>query len=232
MPVDTWSNVLVVSFQSLWSGIIQFLPQIVIAILILLIGWIVGMLLGRVVEQIVRSVRLDHALRQAGVDEVLRKANMVLDSGHFIGALVKWFVIIVFLVAALDVLRLYQVTNFLQEVVLTYLPQVIVAVLILLSAAVIGDVMQRIVTASAKTAEIKFATFGGKITKWAIWAFAILVALDQLGIATAFVQTIFTGFVVAVSLAIGLAFGLGGKDAAARLIEKTYEEIKHNKSDN
>jgi len=229
MPVETWSNVLVASFQNVWSGVVEFMPQIVIAIIILLIGWIIGALLGRVVEQIMRSLKLDSALKRAGVDDVLSRASIVLDSGRFIGALVKWFIIVIFLVAALDVLRLEQVTDFLREVVLTYLPQVIVAVLILLIAAVIGDVMQRVVTASAKTAEIKFAALAGKITKWAIWIFAILVALDQLGIATTFVQTLFTGVVVALSLAAGLAFGLGGKDAAARLIEKTRDEIVHNR---
>ena len=137
----------------------------------------------------------------------------------------KWFLIIVFLVAALDVLGLTQVNIFLQEVVLLYLPQVIVAVLILLVAAVIAEVMQNIVIGTAKAAHMTSAHFLGSVTKWAIWIFAVLAALNQVGVATAFVQTLFTGIVVAVSLAVGLAFGLGGQDAAGRYLEKVRGEI-------
>ncbi len=229
MNIQTWGNVLSNSFLNLWNGVISFVPQIIVAILILVIGWLVGALIGRIVAQIIRSLRVDEGLRKAGIEDTLARGGIVLNSGNFVGSLVKWFVIIVFLVAALDVLHLTQVNEFLQGVVLYYLPQVIIAVLILLLAAVIGDVMQRIVTTSARTANIKAARFLGSFTKWAIWIFAVLAALIQLNIATAFIQTIFTGIVVALSLAVGLAFGLGGQDAAARFIEKTRNEISSHK---
>jgi hypothetical protein len=187
----------------------------------------VGALLGRLVSQVIKSVRVDEALRKAGVDDTLRRGGVQLNSGHFVGGLVKWFIIVVFVVAAFDVLGLAQVNQFLSSVVLYYLPNVIVAVLVLLLAAVIGDVMQRIVTASARTAQFRSSNLLGAITKWAIWIFGLLVALAQLGIAAPFIQTIFTGVVVALSLALGLAFGLGGQDAAARFIEKTRQEITH-----
>ena len=118
-----------------------------------------------------------------------------------------------------------QVNRFLQDVVLVYLPQVIVAVLILVAAAIIGDVMFRIVTGSARAAHIRSAHFIGSVTKWAIWIFAILAALYQLGIATPFVQTLFTGVIVADSLAIGLAFGLGGQEAAGEYIARLKKEM-------
>lgn len=227
MILDTWSTVLTSSFQRLWGGVVEFVPNLVIAVLIIIIGWLVGALIARVVSQIIRSLKVDEALRKAGVEDTLARGGIMLNSGNFLGALVKWFIIVVFLVAAFDVLRLTTVNVFLQEVVLSYLPQVIVAVLILLVAAVIGDVMQKIVTTSAKTAEIRSARFLGTVTRWSIWIFAILAALFQLGIAGAFIQTIFTGFIVALSLAVGLSFGLGGQDAAARFLEKTRQEISH-----
>ena len=160
------------------------------------------------------------------MDEVLKRAGFNLDSGRFVGDLVEWFVIIVFLVASLDVLGLTQVNNFLQQVVLLYLPQVIVAVLILLIAVMIAAAMQRVVVGSAMAAGVRSANFLGAVTKWAIWIFAVLMALFQLGIAAPFVQTLFTGVVVAISLALGLSFGLGGQQAAAGFIEKVREEIK------
>lgn len=227
MYVDSWGTVISASFQNLWAGVVAFVPQIIIAVLIIVIGWLVGSLVGRVIAQVVRSLKVDDGLRRAGVEDTLARGGIVLNSGGFLGGLVKWFIIVVFLVAAFDILKLSQVNDFLQGVVLYYLPQVIVAVLILLVAAVIGDVMQKVVTTSARAADIRSAKFLGSFTKWAIWIFAILAALIQLNIATAFIQTLFTGIVVAISLAVGLAFGLGGQEAAARIIEKTRQEISH-----
>lgn len=227
MILENWSNTLATSFQDLWSGIVAFVPNLLVAVVIVLVGWIVGALLSRVVSQIVRSLKIDEALRRAGFDDVVRRGGLTLDSGHFLGGLVKWFVIVAFLVTAFDVLGLVQINTFLRDVVLLYLPRVIVAALVLIVAGVLGDVMKKIVVTGAKTAGIHSAGFAGNVTKWSIWIFAILVALSHLGIAASFVQTLFTGVVVALSLALGLAFGLGGQDAAAKFIEKTKSEIGH-----
>ena len=127
--------------------------------------------------------------------------------------------------ASFDVLGLNQVNDFLQQVVLLYLPQVIVAVLILLVTALIADAMQSLVVGSAKAAEVKSANFLGSVTKWSIWVFAILMALFQLGVAAPFLQTLFTGFIVALALALGLSFGLGGKDTAKRILEKMEDSF-------
>ena len=214
------------SFQDLWFGIVAFVPNLIVALIIFVIGWILGAVLGRVIMQIVGSLKVDNALRSAGFEETFSKAGFNLNSGAFLGGLVKWFIIIVFLVASLEVLGLNQVNIFLQEVVLLYLPQVIVAVLILLVAAVIAEVVRNIVVGAAKAANMVSANFLGSVTKWAIWIFAILAALNQLGVATAFVQTLFTGVIVALSLGFGLAFGLGGQDAASRYLEKLRSEVK------
>ncbi|TPW10182.1 MAG: small-conductance mechanosensitive ion channel, partial [Halothiobacillaceae bacterium] len=204
-----------------------FIPNVVVALVIFIVGWVIGSLLGQVVAQIIRSLKIDNLLKSAKVDEVLKRGGFNLDSGRFLGALVEWFVIIVFLVAALDVLKLTQVNAFLRDVVLLYLPQVIVAVLILLAAVVIAAAMQRLVVGAAQAAGVRSANFLGSVTKWAIWVFAVLMALFQLGIAAPFVQTLFTGLIVALSLAFGLSFGLGGQQAAASFLDKVRDEIKN-----
>jgi len=218
--LSNWGNVLTVSFQNLWMGVVGFVPNLVVAIIILILGWLVGALLGRAIWQVFRSLKVDEALRRAGFESFLRRGGIDLDSGAFIGGLVKWFVIVVFLVAAFDVLGLSQVNLFLQQVVIAYLPRVIVAALVLLVSGVVGDVVERVVVTAARTAEISSAHFAGAVSKWAVWIFGILVALSQLGIAAAFSQTLFTGIVIAISLALGLSFGLGGQDAAGRFIER------------
>ncbi len=225
MLLNTWATVLTQSFQELSAGVISYIPSLIVALVIFIIGWLVGAGLGRIVAQIVRAARVDQALKSAGFDEVLSRAGFSLDSGAFLGGLVKWFVIVVFLVASLEVLGLTQVNAFLRDVVLSYLPQVIVAVLILLVAAVIAQVVQSLVTGAAKAAEMHSARFLGTMARWSIWIFAVLAALDQLQVATAFVQTLFTGVVVAIALALGLSFGLGGQAAAGRYIDRVREEI-------
>lgn len=227
MVLNTWADVLTQSFQGLFYGVIAFLPNLLIALIILLVGWLIGSGLGRLVAQVIRSLQVDQALRSAGVERALERSGFHLDAGAFLGALVKWFFIIVFLVAALDVLRLTAVTDFLRTVVLGYLPQVIVAVLILLVAAVLADAVQKVVAGAARTANVRSANLLGTIARWAIWIFAILVALNQLQIASDFIQPLFTGFVVALALAFGLSFGLGGQQAAARFIDRMSSEISH-----
>ena len=227
MVFTTWADVLSQSFQNLFYGAVAFIPNVVIAIVIFIVGWLVGVGLGRVVAQIVGALRVDSALRSTGIERLLSRGGFELSSGRFLGFLVKWFFIIVFLVAALDVLHLTAVDLFISEVVLGYLPQVIVAVLILLVAAVIAEATERVVIGSAKAANLRSAGFLGKVARYAIWIFAILAALAQLNVATAFVQTLFTGFVIAVSLAIGLSFGLGGQKAAERYIDHLQAEIKN-----
>lgn len=230
--IQNWSSVLQGSFQEVWLGFAKFVPNLIVAIIIFLVGWFVGNLLGRVVSHIIRSIKVDHALRTAQVDQFLKRAGFNLDSGAFIGGLVEWFIIVVFLIASFEVLGLSQVNQFLQQVVLSYLPQVIVAALIILVAAVIAEAMQKVVTGAASASGIKSANFAGIITRWAIWIFGILTALFQLGVASAFIQTLFTGIVVALAIALGLSFGLGGQEAAARVIERVRQEIaeKHHNS--
>jgi hypothetical protein len=226
MFLTTWAQVLQASFESLLFGLVTFIPHLVVAVVIFVIGWLIGVGLGRVVEQVVAALRVDQALRSAGVDRVVERAGFRLNSGAFLGALVKWFFIVVFLVAALDVLGLVVVTVFLRDVVLGYLPQVIAAVLILLVAAVVAQAAERVVAGSARAANLNSANLLGSVARWAIWLFAILAALDQLQVAPGFVQTLFTGIVVAIALALGLSFGLGGQAAASRYIEKVREEVK------
>ena len=215
------------SFNDIWFTVAMYLPRILAAVVVFIIGWIIATILYRVVIEIVKVLKVEEALKGAGLHEAAREAGFKLDVGVFLATLVMWFTALVFLVASLEILGFNVVTIFLERVVLLYLPQVIIASIILILGAIVAEVVRGLVAGSAKAAGAHAANLAGSVAKWAIWIFAVLAALDQLGVASAFVQTIFTGLVVALSLAFGLAFGLGGKDAAARAIEKMREEIKH-----
>jgi hypothetical protein len=226
MVLETWREVLKESFEGLYVGVASFLPDLIVAIIILLIGWLIGVLIGRVVDQIVSSLKVDDALGKAGVDSLLKRGGVKLDSGYFVGSLVKWFIIIAFLVASFEAIGLGEVNFFLKSVVLSFLPQVIIAVLVLLIGAVLADILGRVVITSAKTAGMGSPNFLGRVTSWSILVFAVLIALSSLGVATAFIQTLFTGVIVALSLALGLAFGLGGQSAAKEYLSKLQSELR------
>ena len=214
------------AFGTLLIGVIAFLPKLIVAIVIIILGWLIGAALSNIIGKIFRALKIDSALEAAGAKQLVNKAGFGLNSGRFVGELVKWFIVLVALMAVLSILGLSEVTFFLQGIVIGYLPQVIVAILILVVAIVLAEVMRKIVMASAKAAGVRKAGFLGSVTKWSIWIFAVLAALFQLNIAATFIQTLFTGAVVAFSLALGLSFGLGGRDAAKEIIEDMRSEIK------
>lgn len=208
------------SFNILWSDASMFLPQLVVALLVLIIGWILGGVLKTVVAKIFKRLKVNEALDAAGVDTLAERAGYKLKAGVFVGSMVKWFIILVFFVAALDILGLDQVTFFVRDVVLGYLPKVIIAVLILLVAMVVANVASKSVVAAVQASGVHKPDLFGKVTYYAIVVFAVLAALNQLEIAPELVQTLFMGIVFALSLALGLSFGLGGKEAAAKYINK------------
>jgi hypothetical protein len=201
-----------------------FLPNLIGAVIVFLIGWMIAVLLGKLAAQIIRALRIDNILEKMGFKRSLERASLKLDSGRFIGELVKWFFIIVFLMAATDIMRLPQVTEFLRRVLL-YIPQLIVAVLILLAAVLIANFLQRLVKASVEAAGLGSSNFLGAVTKWAILIFAILAALLQLGIVPSLIQTLFTGLVAALVISSGLAFGLGGKDIAIQILNRLKRDV-------
>jgi hypothetical protein len=140
---------------------------------------------------------------------------------------VKWFVIIVFLIPSLDLVGLNSIKEFLQYDVLGFLPKVIVAALILIIATIVAEALAKTVTASAKTMSLSSANMLGTVAKYAVWIFAFIIALGQLGIADYYMSVLFTGIIAMLSIGGALAFGLGGRDAAARFISKVSEEVSH-----
>ena len=222
--VQTWGDVLAASFERLLGGVLIFIPKFLFAVIVFLIGLFVAVTLGRVVMHAIRALKIDQVLRTMGLEEYIERAGWKLDSGAFIGALVRWFFILVFLLAALDVMQLSAVSTFLSDV-LMYLPQVIAAALLLLVAAVLGDLASRVVSGTARAARMPSAGLLGGVAKWSIWIFAVFAALLQLGLFQELILTIVQAFVYMLALAGGLAFGLGGKDAASRYIEKLRQDI-------
>lgn len=227
----SWGDVFNTSLQSLWFGFIQFAPKLIVAIVLFIIGWVLGSLIAKAIEQVFSSLKIDNLFRSIGTDNFLRKAGVNLNSGHFVGEVVRWFVIIVFLLPSLSLVLPTlpggsdnAVSSFLKNDVLGYLSQVIIAAFVLIIAAVVSEGVSKTVVATAKSVNLRSAHMLGAVAKYAVWIFAFIIALGKLGL-NDYMSVLFTGIVAMLALGGALAFGLGGKDAAARFISKLGEEV-------
>ena len=217
--VSSWSDIIVASFQSAWGTIIGFLPSFIAALIVLIIGLLIAAVLRALLEKIVYAIKLDSLLKKLGLEPIVARSGYKLDSAKFIGGLVYWFLVVVVVLAVSDVLGLFGLSTFLNEV-LVYFPNIIVAVLIMVAAFVVANFLRGLVRGSIASAKLHASKFLGALTWWSVVIFGLLAAFLQLGIATAIIQTIVMGFIAMLALAGGIAFGLGGKDYAAFLIGK------------
>lgn len=229
--ISDWGDVLVSSLQDIWRGIIGFLPNLIGAILILIIGWYIALLVEKLIIKLLQIVWIDNALKRLGIKDGFEKAGIKLNVAKTGGFLVKWFLFIVFIVSAAEVLNLRQVTQFLDGVV-SYLPNVVVAVIIMLLGVVFANFAQNIVKKAVEAADLLSANFLAGLAKWAILIFSVLAALVQLKVAANLLQTLFTGFVAMVAIAGGLAFGLGGREKARDALDKISRDLTDRRNSN
>ncbi len=213
------------SYMSVKDALLGYGLLIFFAFIIFIATWIVADYIGKAVRMIFDKIKLDSALKQAGAESLLEKGGMKLNTGIFFGGLVKWSIITVMFLAILQVLGLGDVSAIIGTMIASYLPKIVVAILILLVAVLVADLLKKTVTAAAANAHLSSARALGTITKAAVIIFAVLSALVQLGIAVTLINTLFIGAVVAASIACGIAFGLGGKEMATDILRKAKDEL-------
>ena len=224
LEVTAASDVVRASLLTLWGNVAGFLPRLIAAIVVFLVGWLVAVLVAKLVWHIVRLIRLDHALEGVGFRRVWERSGYKLNSPMFFYELVKWFFVIVFLMAATNILGLVEVTEFLRSVVF-YLPNIFVAALVLIIGVLVARFVEGLVRGSVKAAQLASANFLGSLAKWSVLVFSLLIALSQLKVADEVVRIIVMGLVAAGAIGLGLAFGLGGKSHADEFIGKMRKHI-------
>ncbi len=218
---QSWNDAIVASFQNLWVKIIAFVPELLAALVILIIGLFLSSVLSKLAKKLVDFTKVDKLVNKIDATKKLEEAGLKISFSNMIAWIVKWFFILITLITVVDILKLEQVNSFLSDIAM-YVPNVVVAVIILAIGLVLGQFIHDVVEKSAKASKVTKHTADmlAIVAKWSIIVFALLAALVQLGVATNLINILFTGLVAMLALAFGLAFGLGGKASAAAWLEK------------
>ena len=218
--ITDWGDAVFLSLSNALNTFLAAIPQIIGALLIIIIGWIISGLLARLVSTLLRRAGAARLFAEHG-GQVSGSQSQKIKPSVVGGELVKWLIRIVFLVAAANVLGMPQVSELLNQVLL-WIPNLLVAAVILLVAPLIGRFLRGLIEVGAGNMGFTNAPLLGRIAEMAVIAFAVLIAIDQIGIAADLLNILFMGVVGALALAFGLAFGLGGRDVAARITEGWY----------
>ena len=219
----------------MWEEIYKYLIQlqplypILGAFLFFLAGWFISQWLGEKAATFLSRIRLSQVLKSMGLEESLSRIDARLNAPKFFGEIVRWFFVILFLAVAAEIIELNSFSpsfsQFLWKVI-DYYPNIFISILIFLVAVFLADFSQKIVVGTLDKEKITYSRFSGKIIRWVIWLFAILAILYQLRITPSLILVIFIGVVITISIALGLAFGLGGKSLAAKILKELEEKFK------
>jgi len=226
--VQDWSSITIEAFQNLWRSFLAFIPQIVGALLVFILGWLISSWVGKIIAAILKKLRFDSIFKHTKWENALEKADFGMTISDFIGAVIKWVLVIVFLLVSAEILNLSQFADFLRAIVI-WLPNLLVAAAIFIVAAVMADFSEKLVEVVVGKMDVSSHRFLGSIVKWAIWLFAFLAILSQLGVASEIIETLVQGCVALFVISTGLAFGLGGKDVAKEILEGLKNKLKNRK---
>jgi len=207
------------AFGNALSGVFSFIPRLVGFLVILFVGWLVGIAVQKVLTALLRKVGFERLSNRIGMTNLERRMGMKMDSAQLLGKVAFWFIFLLFLVPATDALGLPTVSNTLTALV-DYIPNIFVAILVLFLGTLLGVFAGDIVRGTTTASKMGHPEVFGNIVRWAIIGFACLIALEQLRIAPDLITVLFTAIVGGLALAFGLAFGLGGRDPAQRLLSR------------
>jgi hypothetical protein len=223
LAVIEWGNLIVEPVRQMLTRIMAYLPVLLGALVILIVGWIVAKAIRRLVDWLLKAIRFDALADKAGISEILRKGDLEISAREVISSIVYWLIIIMVLVMTVDALGLPKSSDVLSSL-FAYVPKVIAALLVLVVAMFLASFVSGIVRTAAGNANLPKPQVLAGISRWAIIIFAVTISLEQLGIAPLLVSATFNIILGGIVLALALAFGLGGKEAAAKYLEELKQK--------
>ena len=225
--ITNWSEALLASLTGAASLFFAAVPRLLGFAIIVIVGWIIAALIEKGVVAVLRAVRFNVLAERAGLAGFIQKSNLQSDAAGTIGILARWFVRLIALVVAFDALGLVAVSAILQQL-LMWLPNLVVALVVLGIGGFAANALGNLVQGAATEGGVARPDILARIARYAVWTFAVMVAVNQLGIATALINILLMAVAGAVALALGLSFGLGGRDTAAAIVRQWYERTKTN----
>lgn len=226
--VNDWGSSLVASLTSAMSLFFAAIPRVLGFFVIVIIGWIVSSLLAKAIAVLLRKVHFNQLAQRSGFADFVSKTGTDTDSSGMIAAIAKWFVRLIALVVAFDALGLPAVSEVLRDLLL-WLPNLAVALVVLVIGGLAANAVSKLVRGATAEADLDNPDFLAKLAAGAVWAFAVVVAVNQIGVATTLVNTLFMAVVGALALGLGLAFGLGGRDTAEKIVRNWYRKFNANR---
>ena len=224
----SWGQSIMASLMGAFTMLFSAIPRILGFIIILLIGWLIAGLVARAVAAVLHAVKFNEVAERIGIAGFVRKMGDRTDASQLVAALVKWLIRIVVLLVAFDVLGLPGVADVLRQLLL-WIPNLIVALVILVIGGIGARALGNVVRGATVEAGFDNPETLANVARTAVWVFAIIVAVNQVGIAANLINTMFMGAVGAISLAAGLAFGLGGRELAGGMLDNWYGQAKSGK---
>lgn len=223
--LQDWSSITLDALQGLWYGFLDFIPKLLGAIIIFVVGWFIAVWIGKLVAEVLKRIKFDKLFEKTKWDKALEKANMRVSVSGFVGGLVKWILVIVFLLAAVEILGMTQFALFLRDIV-GWLPNLVVAAAIFVVAVIVADFAEKLIKAVVGKMNVGYVNLVGSIVRWAIWIFAAFAILEQLDVASDVVQIVVTGLVALIVLSGAIALGLGGKELARDALENLRKKLR------
>ena len=222
-PIRDTGEAVLTSLAAALAVFLSAIPKVIGFLVILIIGWIIASLLASAVTALLRGVRFNDLAQRSGLSGFIQQMGVRTDASGMVANIAKWFVRLIVLVVAFDALGLPAVSEVLQQLLL-WLPNLVVAMVILVIAGLAANALANLVRGATAQAGLGSPDLLANIARGAVWGFAIIVAVDQIGIAESLVNTLFMGLIGALALAVGLAFGLGGRDTAAQMVSSWYRQ--------
>jgi hypothetical protein len=223
MNVNEWGAALLTSLTAALSLFLAAIPRIIGFLVILIIGGFIAGLLAAAVAALLRAIRFNDLAQSSGFSGFVRNMGIRKDASGLLADIVKWFVRLIVLVVAFDALGLPAVSQVLQQFLL-WIPNLVVAVVVLVIAGLAANALGNLIRGSTAQAGFSNPDLLSTVARVAVWGFGIVVAVNQIGVAQTLVNTLFMGFIGALALAAGLAFGLGGRDTAAQIVQGWYRQ--------
>jgi len=220
MPVITnWGEAILSALSNALNLVLTFIPRLLGFLIILLVGWLVATAVSKALTFLLRKIGFDRLGERIGLTRLEQRMGVKMDSAGILGKIVYWFLLLVFLVPAADALGLPAVSTILNQLI-AYIPNVFVAILVLFLGALAATVVADIVRGATASANVGNPNLFANLARYAIIGFAALIALEQLQIAPALLNILFTAIVGSAAIALGLAFGLGGQDTARKWLSR------------